>query len=116
VADVRPVNVITPKSCWLAGLVTMMDGYLCPFCGLVTHQLLSPAEHCDVMCKTAREIGTRSTMSDNQQTAHCVAVSLTARSFSVLSVSLSKRETSVENPGDDQGCHLEPKGGAARAR
>ena len=24
------------------GLVTMMDGYLCPSCGLVTHQLLSP--------------------------------------------------------------------------
>jgi hypothetical protein len=24
------------------GLVTMIDGYLCPSCGLVTHQLLSP--------------------------------------------------------------------------
>jgi hypothetical protein len=24
------------------GLVTMMDGYLCPDCGKVTHQLLSP--------------------------------------------------------------------------
>jgi hypothetical protein len=65
--------------------------------------------HCDVMCKTGRETGTRSTMSDNQQTAHCVDVSLTARSLSVLSVSLSKGETSVENPGDDKGCHLELK-------
>jgi hypothetical protein len=53
--------------------------------------------------------GTRSTMSDNQQTAHCVDVSLTARSLSVLSVSLSKGETSVKNPGDDKGCHLELK-------
>ena len=26
----------------IIGLVTMMDGYLCPSCGLVTHQLLSP--------------------------------------------------------------------------
>ena len=44
----------------------------------------------DVMCKTAREIGTRSTMSDNQQTTLCVDVSLTARSFSAHSVSLPK--------------------------
>jgi hypothetical protein len=47
------------------------------------------AQH-DVVCKRIREIGTRSTMCDNQQTVHCVAVSLTARSFSVLSLSLPK--------------------------
>jgi hypothetical protein len=34
---------------------------------------------------------------------------LTVRSRSALSVSLSKTETSVQNPGDDEGCHLEPR-------
>ena len=36
------------------GLVTMMDGYLCPSCGLVTHQLLSPKL---AMEKVARDCG-----------------------------------------------------------
>ena len=44
----------------------MMDGYLCSFCGLVTHQLLSPAEHCDVMFKMGTRVGTRPPISDNK--------------------------------------------------
>jgi hypothetical protein len=36
------------------GLVTMMDGYLCPSCGLVTHQLLAPKL---AMEKVARNCG-----------------------------------------------------------
>jgi hypothetical protein len=49
------------------------------------------AQH-DVMCKMDREIGTRPPMSDNQQTVHCVDVSLTARSSSVLTLSLPKQK------------------------
>ena len=73
------------------------------------HRAVILAEQCDVMCKTAREIGTRSTMSDNQQTTHCVDVSLTARSFSVLSVSLPRIEVVVQLLGDDKTCRLEPR-------
>ena len=36
------------------GLVTMMDGYLCPSCGLVSHQLLSPKL---AMEKVAKDCG-----------------------------------------------------------
>ena len=36
------------------GLVTMMDGYLCPHCGRVTHQLLSPKL---AMEKVAKDCG-----------------------------------------------------------
>ena len=65
------------------------------------------AEHCDTMCKMGTGVAT--TMSDNKQGVSYVSGFLTVRSPSVHSVSLSKTETSVNNPGDDQGCHLEPR-------
>jgi hypothetical protein len=51
----RTIDFLRHKEIPIMGLVTMMDGYLCPSCGLVTHQLLSPklamekvARNCDV--------------------------------------------------------------------
>jgi len=41
------------------GLVSMMDGYLCPSCGLVTHQLLSPKL---AMEKVAKDCGAIETL------------------------------------------------------
>jgi len=38
----RTIDFLRHKEIPIMGLVTMMDGYLCPSCGLVTHQLLSP--------------------------------------------------------------------------
>ena len=38
----RTIDFLRHKEMPIMGLVTMMDGYLCPSCGLVTHQLLSP--------------------------------------------------------------------------
>jgi len=35
------------------GLVTTMDGYLCPSCGLVTHQLLFPKLAMEKVAKVA---------------------------------------------------------------
>jgi ATP-binding protein involved in chromosome partitioning len=37
----RTVDFLRHKQIPIMGLVSMMDGYLCPCCGLVTHQLLS---------------------------------------------------------------------------
>jgi len=51
----RTIDFLRHKEIPIMGLVTMMDGYLCPSCGLVTHQLLSHklamekvARNCDV--------------------------------------------------------------------
>jgi len=38
----RTIDFLRHKEIPIMGLVTMMDGYLCPSCGLVTHQLVSP--------------------------------------------------------------------------
>jgi hypothetical protein len=38
----------------IMGLVTMMDGYLCPSCGLVTHLLLSPKLAMEKVAKDCR--------------------------------------------------------------
>ena len=38
----RTIDFLRHKGIPIIGLVSMMDGYLCPSCGLVTHQLLSP--------------------------------------------------------------------------
>jgi Mrp family chromosome partitioning ATPase len=38
----RTIDFLRHKGIPIMGLVSMMDGYLCPSCGLVTHQLLSP--------------------------------------------------------------------------
>jgi len=38
----RTIDFLRHKEIPIMGLVTMMDGYLCPDCGKVTHQLLSP--------------------------------------------------------------------------
>jgi Mrp family chromosome partitioning ATPase len=38
----RTIDFLRHKEIRIMGLVTMMDGYLCPSCGLVTHQLLFP--------------------------------------------------------------------------
>jgi ATP-binding protein involved in chromosome partitioning len=38
----RTVDFLRQKEIPILGLVTMMDGYLCPRCGKVSHQLLSP--------------------------------------------------------------------------
>lgn len=48
----RTVDFLKQKQIPIIGLVTMMDGYLCPSCGKVTHQLLSPRLS---MEKVARE-------------------------------------------------------------
>ena len=38
----RTIDFLRHKGIPIMGLVTMMDGYLCPSCGPVTHQLPSP--------------------------------------------------------------------------
>ena len=38
----RTIDFLRHKGIPIMGLVSMMDGYLCPSCSLVTHQLLSP--------------------------------------------------------------------------
>ena len=38
----RTIDSLRHKEIPITGLVMMMDGYLCPSCGLVTHQLVSP--------------------------------------------------------------------------
>ena len=38
----RTIDFLRHKGIPIIGLVSMMDGYLCPSCGLVTHQLLFP--------------------------------------------------------------------------
>jgi Mrp family chromosome partitioning ATPase len=38
----RTIDFLRHEGIPIMGLVSMMDGYLCPSCGLVTHQLLSP--------------------------------------------------------------------------
>jgi Mrp family chromosome partitioning ATPase len=50
----RTIDFLRHKGIPIMGLVTMMDGYLCPSCGLVTHQLLSPKL---AMEKVARDCG-----------------------------------------------------------
>ena len=50
----RTIDFLRHKEIPIMGLVTMMDGYLCPSCGLVTHQLLSPKL---AMKKVAKDCG-----------------------------------------------------------
>ena len=50
----RTIDFLRHKEMPIMGLVTMMDGYLCPSCGLVTHQLLSPKL---AMKKVAKDCG-----------------------------------------------------------
>jgi Mrp family chromosome partitioning ATPase len=50
----RTIDFLRHKEIPIMGLVTMMDGYLCPSCGLVTHQLLSPKL---AMEKVAKDCG-----------------------------------------------------------
>ena len=51
----RTIDFLRHKETPIMGLVTMMDGYLCPACGLVTYQLLSPKL---AMEKVAKGCGT----------------------------------------------------------
>ena len=39
---IRTIDFLRHKGIPIMGLVSMMDGCLCPSCGLVTHQLLFP--------------------------------------------------------------------------
>jgi Mrp family chromosome partitioning ATPase len=50
----RTINFLRHKEIPIMGLVTMMDGYLCPHCGKVSHRLLSPKL---AMEKVARNCG-----------------------------------------------------------
>jgi len=50
----RTIDFLRHKEIPITGLVTMMDGYLCPHCGKVSHQLLSPKL---AMEKVARNCG-----------------------------------------------------------
>jgi hypothetical protein len=50
----RTIDFLRHKEIPIMGLVTMMDGYLCPHCGKVSHQLLSPKL---AMEKVARDCG-----------------------------------------------------------
>ena len=50
----RTIDFLRHKEIPIIGLVTMMDGYLCPSSGLVTHQLLSPKL---AMEKVAKDCG-----------------------------------------------------------
>jgi hypothetical protein len=50
----RTIDFLRHKEIPIMGLVTMMDGYLCPSCGLVSHQLLSPKL---AMEKVAKDCG-----------------------------------------------------------
>jgi Mrp family chromosome partitioning ATPase len=47
----RTIDFLRHKGIPIIGLVSMMDGYLCPSCGLVTHQLLSPKLAMEKMAK-----------------------------------------------------------------
>lgn len=47
----RTIDFLKQKQIPIMGLVTMMDGYLCPSCGKVTHQLLSPWLSMDKVAK-----------------------------------------------------------------
>ena len=50
----RTIDFLRHKGIPIIGLVSMMDGYLCPSCGLVTHQFLSPKL---AMEKVAKDCG-----------------------------------------------------------
>ena len=50
----RTIDFLHHKEITIMGLVTMMDGYLCPSYGKVSHQLLSPKL---AMEKVARDCG-----------------------------------------------------------
>jgi Mrp family chromosome partitioning ATPase len=50
----RTIDFLRHKGIPIIGLVSMMDGHLCPSCGLVTHQLLSPKL---AMKKVAKDCG-----------------------------------------------------------
>jgi hypothetical protein len=50
----RTIDFLRHKEIPIMGLVTMMDGYLCPHCGRVSHQLLSPKL---AMEKVAKDCG-----------------------------------------------------------
>jgi hypothetical protein len=47
----RTIDFLRHKGIPIIGLVSMMDGHLCPSCGLVTHQLLSPKLAMEKMAK-----------------------------------------------------------------
>jgi Mrp family chromosome partitioning ATPase len=47
----RTIDFLRHKGIPIIGLVSMMDGYLCPSCGLVRHQLLSPKLAMEKMAK-----------------------------------------------------------------
>ena len=50
----RTIDFLRHRRIPIRGLVSMMDGYLCPSCGLVTHRLLSPKL---AMKKVAKDCG-----------------------------------------------------------
>jgi len=50
----RTIDFLRHEGIPIMGLVSMMDGHLCPSCGLVTHQLLSPKL---AMEKVAKDCG-----------------------------------------------------------
>jgi len=50
----RTIDFLRHKGIPIIGLVSMMGGYLCPSCGLVTHRLLSPKL---AMKKVAKDCG-----------------------------------------------------------
>jgi Mrp family chromosome partitioning ATPase len=54
----RTIDFLRHKGIPIIGLVSMMDGYLCPSCGLVTHQLLSPKLAMEKMAKDCGGIET----------------------------------------------------------
>jgi hypothetical protein len=62
----RTIDFLRHKEIPIMGLVTMMDGYLCPHCGKVSHQLLSPKL---AMEKVARNCGVPFLISIPQTTA-----------------------------------------------
>jgi len=49
----RTIDFFRHKEIRIMGLVTTMDGYLCPSCGLVTHQLLFPKLAMEKVAKVA---------------------------------------------------------------
>jgi hypothetical protein len=54
----RTIDFLRHKGIPIIGLVSMMGGYLCPSCGLVTHQLLSPKLAMEKMAKDCVAIET----------------------------------------------------------
>jgi Mrp family chromosome partitioning ATPase len=54
----RTIDFLRHRGIPIIGLVSMMDGYLCPSCGLVTHQLLSPKPAKEKMAKDCGGIET----------------------------------------------------------